>query len=70
MCREIPYLSRGQSESGRRTAGNLNWESILNAAAKSGCEWYIVEQDQNWIDNDPFASIRMSFAFLSGHSLD
>ncbi len=42
--------------------GNLNWEAIIPAAEASGCEWFIVEQDET--PADPFDSLKMSFEFL------
>ena len=42
--------------------GNLNWKKIVAAAEKSGCEWFIVEQDT--CPADPFESLRQSFAYI------
>lgn len=44
--------------------GNLNWEQIIATAEQSGCRWFIVEQDGNWLGGDPFASIKVSFDYL------
>jgi sugar phosphate isomerase/epimerase len=44
--------------------GNLNWQEIVAAAERSGCQWYIVEQDNQWLDNDPFKSLKQSFKYL------
>jgi len=38
--------------------GNLNWPRILDAAKKSGVEWYIIEQDT--CQRDPFESLAIS----------
>lgn len=43
--------------------GNLNWREIIAAAEKSGCEWFIVEQDTT--PNDPFDSLKTSFDYLA-----
>jgi sugar phosphate isomerase/epimerase len=43
-------------------AGNLNWPAILAAAAESGCEWYIVEQDTT--PGDPFDAVRASLDYM------
>lgn len=43
--------------------GNMNWKKIVAAAEKSGCEWFIVEQDI--CPGDPFDSLRISFDFIS-----
>jgi len=44
--------------------GNLDWKAIVKAAEKSGCEWYIVEQDS--CPGNPFDSLKMSFDYLKG----
>ena len=46
-------------------AGNLNWPAILSAAAGSGCEWYIVEQDTT--PGDPFEAVWQSFDYIRAH---
>ncbi|MBT3272120.1 MAG: sugar phosphate isomerase/epimerase [Spirochaetales bacterium] len=46
-------------------SGNLTWEPILKAAKASGCKWYVVEQDSNFLFDDPFKSLRASFKYLS-----
>lgn len=45
-------------------SGNLEWPKIIAAAEASGCNWYVVEQDGDWVDNDPFKSLRRSFQFI------
>jgi sugar phosphate isomerase/epimerase len=50
--------------------GNLNWPAIIGAAEASGCLWFIVEQDGNWIDDDPFKSLRMSFEYIEENLVD
>jgi sugar phosphate isomerase/epimerase len=47
--------------------GNLNWPAILAAAAKSGVEWYIVEQDE--CQRDPFESLAISLRNLQAMGL-
>lgn len=42
--------------------GNLNWRKIISAAEKSGCEWFIIEQDT--CPGDPFESLRISFDYI------
>lgn len=42
--------------------GNLNWRRILAAAEKSGCQWFIVEQDT--CPGDPFDSLKISYDYL------
>lgn len=46
-------------------AGNLDWPGIIAAADKSGCEWFIVEQDV--CPGDPFASLKQSFDYLKAN---
>jgi sugar phosphate isomerase/epimerase len=42
--------------------GNLDFKAIIPAAEKSGCKWFIVEQDT--CPGDPFESVRMSFDYI------
>ncbi len=42
--------------------GNLNWDSIIEAATESGVKYFAVEQDI--CPNDPFESLRMSSEFM------
>jgi len=44
--------------------GNLNWDDILEAAEETGVKYYVIEQDENWIDGDPFKSLEFSVNFL------
>ncbi len=44
--------------------GNLSWDKIIPAAKRAGCKWYVVEQDSDWEEGDPFLSLKMSLAFL------
>lgn len=46
-------------------SGNLDWKTIIPAAEKSGCKWFIVEQDTHWAKDDPFLSLTMSFDYLA-----
>jgi sugar phosphate isomerase/epimerase len=43
--------------------GNLNWNAIIPAAEKSGCQWFIVEQDI--CPGDPFESLKKSFDYIA-----
>jgi sugar phosphate isomerase/epimerase len=45
-------------------SGNLNWKEIVKAAEKAGCRRFVVEQDSNWVENDPFKSLKASFDFI------
>ena len=44
--------------------GNLDWDGIFAAAKKAGVKWYVVEQDSDWENADPFESLKLSWAFL------
>lgn len=44
-------------------AGNLDFPRIIQAAEKSGCEWFIVEQDTT--PGDPVESLAQSFRYLA-----
>ena len=48
--------------------GNLNWPAIISAADRSGCEWYIVEQDV--CPADPIDSIKESFRYIKDHLVE
>lgn len=43
--------------------GNLDWQRILHAARRAGCQWYVVEQDV--CPGDPFESLKISYDFLA-----
>ncbi|MBU0478989.1 DegT/DnrJ/EryC1/StrS family aminotransferase [bacterium] len=44
--------------------GNFIWKEIVTAAEKSGCEWFIIEQDV--CSGDPFQSLKLSFEYVKG----
>ncbi len=46
-------------------AGNLPFKRIIAEAEKSGCEWFIVEQDS--CPGDPFVSIKQSFDYIKAN---
>jgi sugar phosphate isomerase/epimerase len=45
--------------------GNLSFARIVEAAEKSGCQWFIVEQDT--CDGDPVEALAHSFRYLADH---
>ena len=45
--------------------GNLDWDAIIDANERLGIRWAMVEQDNNWTDDDPFKSLEMSYKFLT-----
>jgi sugar phosphate isomerase/epimerase len=46
-------------------SGNLNWPAIIAAAEKSGCEWFIVEQDAT--PGSPFDAVKQSFDYIKAN---
>ena len=48
--------------------GNFDWKTIIAAAEKSGCEWFIVEQDT--CPGDPFESLKASFDYISANLVE
>lgn len=50
--------------------GNLAWDRLMPAARHAGCRWYIVEQDSDWENGDPFESLKMSLAYLKKTFVD
>ena len=42
--------------------GNMNWEGILECAAKAGVKYYVVEQDV--CPGDPFESLKISSEYM------
>ena len=49
--------------------GNINFEAVAAAAADSGVEYMLVEQD-NCYDEDPFDALRRSYAYLKSIGLE
>jgi sugar phosphate isomerase/epimerase len=56
---QVPFAAIGE--------GDLNWDSILEAALTGGTDWGIVEQDT--CPRDPFDCLDASFEFLSRRKL-
>ena len=44
-------------------SGNLDWKRFIAAAEKSGCQWFIVEQDT--CPGDPFDSVAQSYRYIA-----
>lgn len=49
-------------------AGSLPFQNIIAEAEASGCEWFIVEQDET--PGDPFVSARQSFEYIRDHLVE
>lgn len=61
--KDYGYSRENKPEMAEVGYGNLNWTKIVAAAEKSGCEWYIVEQDI--CPGDPFDSLKKSFDYIA-----
>lgn len=46
-------------------AGNLNFKKIIAAAEKSGCQWFIIEQDT--CPGNPIDSLKQSFEYTKAN---
>lgn len=44
--------------------GNMNYKGIVQAADEAKIEYYIVEQDANWIDGDPMKAVASSCRYI------
>lgn len=55
---------RGVPEMCEVGQGNLDWDGIIAACDCAGTRWALVEEDKNWVDNDPFKSLKMSYDYL------
>jgi sugar phosphate isomerase/epimerase len=48
--------------------GNLNWKAILNAAGEHSIDYYLIEQDSCY-GEDEFACLERSYRYLSERGL-
>lgn len=46
-------------------SGNLDWDDIISACVEADVSDILVEQDSNWLNNDPFLSLKTSYDFLT-----
>lgn len=44
--------------------GNIYWDGVMAAAEDCGVTHYVVEQDSDWIEGDPFISLKVSRDYL------
>lgn len=44
--------------------GLIAWDRVLASAEKTGVKYYVVEQDDHWIGNDPLKSLEFSKSYL------
>ena len=47
--------------------GNLYFKGIVEAAEKAGVKHYIVEQDTNFVDNDPLKASKNSAEYIKAN---
>lgn len=64
---EAYYDEKGAVTQGYTHIGNGNiwWDGVLETAEKIGVKHYVVEQDNRWIDGDPFKSLEASREYLA-----
>lgn len=58
----IPYITSVGN-------GNINFADIVPLAEKTGVSSFVVEQDGNWVDNDPFKAIKNSYDHIKSIGL-
>ena len=63
--KDYVLTSDGTPRFGYIGEGNLNFCAIVEAAEKSGCQWFIVEQDT--CPGDPFEAIKQSFDYIAAN---
>jgi len=61
--KDYKFLTSNKHDMAEIGAGNLNWKAIVAAAEKSGCKWFIVEQDV--CPGNPFDSLKISFDYIA-----
>ena len=45
-------------------SGNLDLGNIVSSARKNDCSWYVIEQDDDWANDEPLDSLKMSFDYF------
>jgi sugar phosphate isomerase/epimerase len=63
--KDYSVLPNGKPDFAAIGAGNLNFPAIIAAAEKSGCEWFIVEQDTT--PGSPFDAVKQSFDYIKAN---
>jgi sugar phosphate isomerase/epimerase len=66
--KDYMFLKENKHEMTEIGNGNLDWKAIIAAAEKSGCEWFIVEQD--YCPGDPFDSLKASFDYIAANLVE
>ena len=66
-CKDVMLKQEGGHLFGTMTEvgnGTVNWKSVIEMGEKIGVKHYVVEQDANFIGNNPFNSIKASADYL------
>lgn len=50
-------------------SGVLDMDAIIQAGNAAGVRYYVIEQDGNYLGNDPLASLRRSYEYIKEHYL-
>ncbi len=50
-------------------SGVLDMDAIIQAGNAAGVRYYVIEQDGNYLNNDPLASVRRSYDYIKEHYL-
>jgi len=64
-CKDMSVTREREQRYAEVGEGNLNWKAILEQAETSGVEYLLIEQD-NCYDRNPFESLAISYKNLSG----
>ncbi|MFY9484254.1 MAG: sugar phosphate isomerase/epimerase [Patescibacteria group bacterium] len=65
-CKDCVVNPAGESLFAPVGYGNLDWDSIIRAAVKARCTWFVVEQD-NCYGQDPYVCLAQSYKTLLGY---
>lgn len=63
--KDLKVLSNSQVTFTEVGQGNLDWDDIIAACEEAEVSEFLVEQDSNWTNDDPFLSLKMSYDFLT-----
>jgi len=50
--------------------GNIDLVSLANKAKENGCDTVILETHQNWINDDPIESLKLSRNFFNNYIIN
>lgn len=62
--RRNPETNRAENFITEVGHGNMNYKKIVKAADEAGVEFFVVEQDTNWIDGDPLKAVASSCDYI------